>query len=81
MLIQQLKQVQDRLKRLQSQKVISKDDEIEIESIKKWFNNLYEEEEWYSQLAKVFWLFKEKNLTKPLLLLVGLIRLYTSQQY
>jgi hypothetical protein len=45
MLIQQLKQVQDRLKRLQSQKVISKDDEIEIESIKKWFNNLYEEEE------------------------------------
>ncbi len=45
MLIQQLKQIQDNLKRLQSQEVISKEDEIEIESIKKWFNNLYEEEE------------------------------------
>ena len=45
MLIQQLKQVQDRLKRLQSQKVISKEDEIEIERIKKWFDNLYSEEE------------------------------------
>ena len=79
MLIQQLKQVQDRLKRLQSQKVISKEDEIEIERIKKWFDNLYEEEEWYSQLAKVFWLVKEKNLIKPILLIAGLIRLYTSQ--
>ena len=45
MLIPQLKQVQDRLKRLQAQKVISKDDEMEIERIKKWFDNLYEEEE------------------------------------
>ena len=45
MLVQQLKQIQDNLKRLQSQKVISKEDEIEIERIKKWFDNLYSEEE------------------------------------
>jgi hypothetical protein len=45
MLVQQLKQIQDNLKRLQSQEVISKEDEIEIERIKKWFDNLYSEEE------------------------------------
>ena len=37
MLNQQLKQIQDKLKRLKSQKVISKDDEIEIKRIEKWF--------------------------------------------
>jgi hypothetical protein len=37
MLNQQLKQLQDKLKRLKSQKVISKDDEIEIKRIEKWF--------------------------------------------
>jgi hypothetical protein len=37
MLNQQLKQIQAKLKRLKSQKVISKDDEIEIKRIEEWF--------------------------------------------
>ena len=43
MLNQQLKQIQDKLKRLKSQKVISKDDEIEIKRIEKWFDELQTE--------------------------------------
>jgi hypothetical protein len=37
MLVQQLKQLQERLKKLKSQKVISKEDEKEIKRIEKWF--------------------------------------------
>jgi hypothetical protein len=37
MLVQQLKQLQDKLKRLKSQKVISKEDAKEIKRIEKWF--------------------------------------------
>jgi hypothetical protein len=44
MLNQQLKQIQDKLKRLKSQKVISKDDEIEIKRIEKWFDEFDKEQ-------------------------------------
>ena len=44
MLNQQLKQLQDKLKRLKSQKIISKEDEIEIKRIEEWFNQFDEEE-------------------------------------
>ena len=44
MLNQQLKQLQDKLKRLKSQKVISKDDEIEIKRIEKWFDDFDKEQ-------------------------------------
>jgi hypothetical protein len=44
MLNQQLKQLQDKLKRLKSQKVISKDDEIEIKRIEKWFDEFDKEQ-------------------------------------
>jgi hypothetical protein len=37
MLVQQLKQRQDRLKKLKSQKIISKKDAEEIKKIEKWF--------------------------------------------
>ncbi len=37
MLVQQLKQRQDRLKKLKSQKIISKEDAKEIKIIEKWF--------------------------------------------
>ncbi len=37
MLVQQLKQLQDKLKKLKSQKIISKEDAIEIRRIEKWF--------------------------------------------
>lgn len=37
MLVQQLKQLQDKLKKLKSQKIISKEDEKEIRRIEKWF--------------------------------------------
>ena len=37
MLVQQLKQLQDKLKKLKSQKFISKEDEKEIRRIEKWF--------------------------------------------
>lgn len=37
MLVQQLKQLQDKLKKLKSQKIISKEDEKEIKRIEKWF--------------------------------------------
>jgi hypothetical protein len=37
MLVQQLKQIQDRLKKLKSQEIISEEDAIEIERIEKWF--------------------------------------------
>lgn len=41
MLIQQLKQIQDQLKSLKSQKVISKDDEIKIKRIEEWFDKYF----------------------------------------
>jgi hypothetical protein len=44
MLNQQLKQIQDKLKRLKSQKVISKDDEIEIKRIEEWFDKFDKEQ-------------------------------------
>lgn len=44
MLNQQLKQLQDKLKRLKEQKVISKDDEIEIKRIEKWFDEFDKEQ-------------------------------------
>jgi hypothetical protein len=37
MLVQQLKQIQDRLKKLKSQEIISEEDSIEIQRIEKWF--------------------------------------------
>lgn len=37
MLVQQLKQLQDKLKKLKSQKIISEEDAIEIKRIEKWF--------------------------------------------
>ena len=37
MLVQQLKQMQEILVKLKSQKVISKEDEIKIKKIEKWF--------------------------------------------
>jgi len=37
MLVQQLKQLQDKLKKLKSQKVISKEDPKEIKRLEKWF--------------------------------------------
>lgn len=37
MLVQQLKQLQDKLKKLKSQKIVSKEDEKEIRRIEKWF--------------------------------------------
>jgi len=39
-----LKQLQDKLKRLKEQKVISKDDEIEIKRIEKWFDEFDKEQ-------------------------------------
>lgn len=44
MLNQQLKQLQDKLKRLKAQKIISKEDEIEIKKMEDWFNQFEEEE-------------------------------------
>jgi flavodoxin len=44
MLVQQLKQLQDKLKKLKSQKIISKEDAEEIKRIEKWFEKLYEED-------------------------------------
>lgn len=37
MLVQQLKQLQDKLKKLKSQQIISKEDAKEIRKIEKWF--------------------------------------------
>lgn len=45
MLNQQLKQMSEILKKLKSKKVISKDDEIKIKSLERWFTNYLEEEE------------------------------------
>jgi hypothetical protein len=44
MLVQQLKQLQDKLKKLKSQKIISKEDEEEIKRIEKWFEKFYEDD-------------------------------------
>jgi flavodoxin len=44
MLVQQLKQLQDKLKKLKSQKIISKEDEEKIKKIEKWFEKFYEED-------------------------------------
>jgi hypothetical protein len=44
MLVQQLKQLQDKLKKLKSQKIISKEDAEEIKRIEKWFEKFYEED-------------------------------------
>jgi|LakMenEpi03Aug12_release.lakeMendotaPanAssembly.Ray.scaffolds.fasta_scaffold255787_2 HD superfamily phosphodiesterase len=40
MLVQQLKQLQDKLKKLKSQKIISEEDAKEIRRIEKWFEEL-----------------------------------------
>lgn len=45
MLNQQLKQLSEKLKKLKSKKVISKDDEIEIKRLERWFNNYFDLEE------------------------------------
>jgi len=45
MLNQQLKQMSETLKKLKSKKVISKDDEIKIKSLERFFNNYLDEEE------------------------------------
>jgi hypothetical protein len=37
MLVQQLRQLQEKLKMLQSKEIISEDDAIEIKRIEKWF--------------------------------------------
>ncbi len=44
MLVQQLKQLQDKLKKLKSQKIISEEDAIEIKRIEKWFEEFNKEE-------------------------------------
>ncbi|PKV65808.1 hypothetical protein ATE90_2259 [Polaribacter sp. Hel1_33_96] len=44
MLNQQLKQMSETLKKLKSKKVISKDDEIKIKSLERFFNNYLDEE-------------------------------------
>ena len=44
MLYQQLKQMSETLKKLKSKKVISKDDEIKIKSLERFFNNYLDEE-------------------------------------
>jgi hypothetical protein len=44
MLVQQLKQLQDKLKKLKSQNIISKEDEEEIKRIEKWFEKFYDED-------------------------------------
>jgi predicted regulator of Ras-like GTPase activity (Roadblock/LC7/MglB family) len=44
MLNQQLKQLQDKLKGLKSQKIISKDDAIIIKTIEKWFGEFDKEQ-------------------------------------
>ncbi|MDA9875435.1 hypothetical protein N9D29_05460 [Flavobacteriaceae bacterium] len=43
MLNQQLKQIQDKLKKLKLKKIISKEDEIEIKRIEDWFDQFDEE--------------------------------------
>ena len=45
MLNQQLQQISEKLKKLKSKKVISKDDEIKIKSLEGFFNNYLDEEE------------------------------------
>jgi|688.fasta_scaffold259137_2 flavodoxin len=44
MLVQQLKQLHDKLKKLKSQNIISKEDEEEIKRIEKWFEKFYDED-------------------------------------
>jgi hypothetical protein len=44
MLVQQLKQLQDKLKKLKSQKIISKEDAKEIKRIEEWFERFKKEE-------------------------------------
>jgi hypothetical protein len=44
MLVQKLKQLQEKLKKLKSQKIISKEDEEEIKRIEKWFEEFNDED-------------------------------------